>query len=213
MTVTRPLPTANIRVILDDVQQLAAELARTVPTCRDQLREWSGGPLRSPNTNGNGGHQQGAHADPTALTATTGHPVDPAGTTLLTLDRRLLELRELAYEIAATIARTSHAHTVDELDECWLCAAHGGISVRVYSRRAAGNGDPIRARCSWHHDQLERYGRDLHQELTLWHHQHPGARSTNAQFVRLLRHYHADLWAQFHAGLAGATGEWQDRTA
>lgn len=214
MTLTRPLRDDNARVVLQDCADVIAELLKSLPSARARLRDWSGGPIKSTPTDGSGGHAQGGHSDPVLAIIETGQPIDRAGDTLLALDRRIMQLREALYTLSAECARTLDARAPKDLNEgCELCGAFGVHTISLREHLRVEGEERARARCEWHTENVKLYGRDLHHSLTQFHLRYPDARRNHRTFVQLLREHDQDLWAKYHAGLTGATGAWEDKTA
>lgn len=81
------------------------------------------------------------------------------------------------------------------------------VTVLAYSdairpRDVTPLGVPDRPRCSWHWEFAERYGVDAADPITLWHLEHPGARTPTT----LIREHHPHDFARVHSGEPARAG-------
>lgn len=65
---------------------------------------------------------------------------------------------------------------------------------RILERDLEPVGVPDRPRCSWHWEFAERYGVDASDPITIWHLEHPGARTPST----LIREHHPYEFARVH---------------
>lgn len=73
------------------------------------------------------------------------------------------------------------------------------VTVRAYTDRILDRDlEPVgvadRPRCSWHYEFAERYGVDAAEPITLWHLEHPGARTPHT----LIREHHPHDFSRVH---------------